>query len=194
VPNLTDLTVRSLPEGLHFDSKLPSFGIRVQKRRKTWIVVKQPNRTKVRLGYYPTLSLADARKKALIALGTPHTRIDAPTFPDAREAFLAQDKWRPRSLKVLNSSLKHFDWKRPIDKITHDDVAKALEAIPHQSARAHALKDIRTFFNWCVPRYLPSSPCVGFKMPAYKRRKRLLTDAEIRSIWKAAEQMGVYGK
>ena len=57
MPNLTDLLVRSLEPGLHFDSKVPAFGIRVGKSRKTWVVVKGRNRTKVSLGHYPELSM-----------------------------------------------------------------------------------------------------------------------------------------
>ncbi|MGA8583656.1 MAG: Arm DNA-binding domain-containing protein [Roseiarcus sp.] len=68
MPGLTDLSVRNLPEGLHLDARLSSFGIRVGKRRKTWIVIKGKNRTKVSLGQYPAMSLADARKRAMVEL------------------------------------------------------------------------------------------------------------------------------
>ena len=47
MPNLTDLLIQTLPEGLHFDTKIPAFGIRVGKHRRTWLVVKGRNRTKV---------------------------------------------------------------------------------------------------------------------------------------------------
>ena len=68
VPGLTDLSVRNLPEGLHLDARLPSFGIRVGKKRKTWIVIKGKNRTKISLGHYPAMSLADARRRAMAEL------------------------------------------------------------------------------------------------------------------------------
>lgn len=191
---LTDLTVRSLKPGTYIDERMPNFGIRVGKNRRTWIVMKGARSAKIAIGQYPELSLSKARQKAHAALGAPHKKTTAPTFPIAREAFLAEPRWRPRSLAVLTSSLKHFMWTRPIDKITPADIAEALDTISHPSARAHALKDIRTFFNWCVPRYLPSSPCVGFKMPAYKPRERILTDDELKRVWFAAENMGVYGK
>ena len=32
VPGLTDITVRTLPEGLHLNARLPSFGVRVGKK------------------------------------------------------------------------------------------------------------------------------------------------------------------
>lgn len=185
MPNLTDLSVQRLPEGVHFDTKTPGFGVRVGKRRKTWLVVKGQNRTKVTLGHYPSMSLAEARKSALVALGSPEAIKSHISYEEALDTFLALPRWRPSSKRVLESSLKHFQWKRSLEKITHEDVAQALEAIKAPSARAHALKDIRTFFNWCVPRYLPQSPCVGLKMPSQPSRDRILTEDELRTIWTA---------
>jgi integrase len=190
VPNLTDLSVRSLPAGLHFDGRLKSFGIRVGKNRRTWIVVKGTNRTKVALGHYPALSLAEARKRALVALGSPHDPRVVPTFPEALAAFLDLNRWKPNSKKVLVSSLRHFTWTRPLNKITHEDVAQAIEAIRAPSARAHALQDIRTFFNWCIPRYLSSSPAQGIKKPPQPSRTRVLSDDELKRVWLAAQEIG----
>ncbi|MBH5369501.1 hypothetical protein [Bradyrhizobium glycinis] len=53
------------------DRKAPAFGRRVGKRRKTWIVLKEPNRTEIRLGHHPDLKLAVTRRGAFVALGTP---------------------------------------------------------------------------------------------------------------------------
>lgn len=191
MPNLTDLSVQKLPEGLYFDAKLSSFGIRVGKQRKTWIVIKGHNRTKVRLGHYPTMSLQEARKKALVTIGTPLQERPQISFPLAVETFLELPRWRPSSKRVLQSSLRHFSWKRNIDKISHEDIAEALDAIKGKSARAHALKDIRTLFNWCVPRYLAASPAVGLKMPPQSSRDRVLTPEELKAVWNACE--GTFG-
>lgn len=194
MPRFTDLAIQSLSEGVHFDERTPGFGIRVGKHRKTWLVVKQPNRTKVRLGHYPELSLKDARQRAQVALGTPLAQKTYPTFPEAIEEFLGQNKWRPHPRKVLEQSLrKHFAWTKTIDKISHQDVLAAVEAVPTQGAKSHAIKDIRTFFNWMVPRYLPVSPTVGIKMPSYVPRARVLTDDELRKVWIAAGQCGTFG-
>jgi integrase len=189
--HFTDIVVKNLRPGVYFDSRTPSFGIRVGKSRKTWLVLRGANRTKVRLGQYPHTSLQDARRKALVALGTPFQRSTAPNFPEALDLFLAQDKWRPRSKYVLEHCLRyHFNWKRPLDKITHEDVAQVIEGIKGKSAAAHALKDIRAFFNWSVPRYLSHSPCVGLKMPTYAPRQRVLTDDELKRVWNAVDQIG----
>lgn len=191
MPNFTDLSVQKLPEGLHFDGKLPSFGIRVGKQRKTWLVIKGQNRTKVRLGHYPSMTLQEARRRALLSLGSPLQDRPTISFPDAIDTFLKLPRWRPASRRVLQSSLRHFSWKRNVDKITHEDVAEALDAIEGKSAQAHALKDIRTFFNWCVPRYLSQSPCIGLRMAPQASRDRILTPEELKAVWNACE--GTFG-
>jgi integrase len=186
---LTDLAVRSLPEGLYLDERTPSFGIRVGKNRKTWIVIKGPSRTKVRLGYYPELSLADARKKAFISLGSPlePASASAPPFPEARERYLAQGKWKAMTRKETTRTLtKHFSWTKTIDKITHHDVTESIEAIKKPSEATHTFRDLRGFFNWCVPRYIKHSPCAGLKPPArYVPRERFLSDDELMKVWEA---------
>lgn len=193
----TDLSVRAFKEGLYYDDRTRGFGIRIGKTRKTWHVVKQPSRTKVTLGYYPDLSLADARRKALVALGTPGIpgKSELPTFPHARAEYLAQGKWRPYSRYQITRTLnRHFHWTKPLDKITHRDVAEAIDAIKAPSEAAHAFKDIRSFFNWCVPRYLKASPVDGLKSPSrYIPRERVLSDDELRKVWHAADPSHPYG-
>lgn len=188
---LTDLAVQKLGEGTYFDTKTPAFGIRIGKNRKTWLVVKGERRTKVRLGHYPAMSLSEARKRAQIALATRTEERPTISFPDALTAFLALKRWRPGSKRVLTSSLRHFSWKRNVDKISQEDVIEALDAIKSPSAKAHALKDIRTFFNWCVPRYLAASPAAGLKMDKQPTRDRILTPDELKRVWNATE--GNYG-
>lgn len=43
VPNLTDITIKTLPPGLHLDAELKGFGVRILKNRKTWLVIKGRN-------------------------------------------------------------------------------------------------------------------------------------------------------
>jgi integrase len=90
----------------------------------------------------------------------------------------------------LERSLRYnFHWTKTLDKITHEDVFCVIEGIKAKSAACHALKDIRTFFSWCVPRYIKHSPCEGIKMPArYVPRKRTLTDNELRQVWLEATE------
>lgn len=187
---LTDITIRALKPGFYLDQKTPAFGIRIGKNRKTWMVLKEPNRTKVRIGHYPALSLADARKKAFVALGSPLQPVSAPPFPEALEQFLALDRWKPSSKYQLTRNIKRFfHWTKPLDKITHNDVASVIEAIPAKSQAAHSLKDLKTFFNWCIPRYIPHNPCNGLKGQRYKPRERTLTPDELKKVWDAADHV-----
>jgi hypothetical protein len=135
VPGLTDLSVRNLPEGLHLDARLPSFGIRVGKKGRTWIVIKGQNRTKISLGHYPALSLADARKRAMLELAKPPSASETavmPSYPEALAEFHTMHvaNLRPRSGYQLSRNLtRHFEWTKPLDQITHYDVLTALDAL-----------------------------------------------------------------
>jgi integrase len=130
-----------------------------------------------------------------VAIGSPYQPSTAPAFSDALNEFLSQDRWKPRARYEITRTLRrYFHWKKPLDKITHQDVAAVVNAITQPSEAAHALKDIKTFFNWCVPQYVQYSPCNGLKpRERYTPRKKLLTETEVASIWKAAEGMGAYG-
>jgi hypothetical protein len=67
---LTDIVVLRVKEpGTYFDELLPNFAVRVGKNRKTWMVMRGRTRTRARIGTYPSMSLADARKKAHALLG-----------------------------------------------------------------------------------------------------------------------------
>ncbi len=194
--HFTDMTIRTLAEGIYFDDRTPSFGIRIGKHRKTWLVIKGKNRTRVRLGHYPAMSLSAARRAALHALGNPLQASAAPSFHEARCEFLQQGHWKSRTAREVERLLiKHFDWQKTLDKITPSDVVAAIDAIPPKAEASNALKYIKSFFNWCVPRYLPHTPCTGIKPPSrYVPRERLLTNDELVAIWRAADTLGQYGK
>ena len=84
----TDLTIRNRKPGAYFDEKTPACGIRIGKIRKTWIVIRGRERTRTRIGHYPALPLAEARKKALVLLVTPLDQQQASTFAEWRELYL----------------------------------------------------------------------------------------------------------
>ena len=81
--NLTDATVRSLKEGIHFDAKLPSFSMRVAENRRTWIVVKGQEEPYPKSGSATTLHY---RLQKLVAahialLALPWITLRRPLFP-----------------------------------------------------------------------------------------------------------------
>jgi hypothetical protein len=130
-------------------------------------VLKGPTRAKITLGHYPSISLQDARKKAIIALGSPYAPSHAPSFVEARQKNYLDaqiSRLRPSSLRETKRTLiRYFHWTKPDDKITHNDVAGVLETIEAPRERSHTQKDITTFFNWCIPRYVQHSPCQGLR-------------------------------
>lgn len=90
--------------------------------------------------------------------------------------------------------------KRPIDSITQHDIVKVLDAAVARGAEYQAhnlLGHVRRLFNWAISRGvygLERSPCDRMK-PAdvigkKALRTRVLTDAELRALWRSAEGMG----
>jgi Arm DNA-binding domain len=198
VTHLTDIVVSRLKEpSTYFDETTPAFGVRVGKNRKTWIVIRGPQRLRTRVGHYPALSLADARKlarKLLSEQPSPGARI---TFEGAYE----------RSKETLGSKKPRTqrDYKRMLEKyllpklrrkklpdITYEQVTDITNALA-PSEGAHCLAVARTFFRWCVKppwRYIPHSPLEGVAVVVGKPRKRFLKDDELRTVWLAAERQG----
>jgi integrase len=90
-----------------------------------------------------------------------------------------------------------------IASISRRDVIERLDAIKRRGgkyAARHALGAVRKFFNWCAEgeRFgVDVSPCasirdktIGFSKDGRDlKRKRVLTDAELRDVWAAAEHL-----
>ena len=127
---LTDLTVRSLASGARqdfWDTKLPTFGVRVGPRAKTFIVKVGNARKSV--GSYPEMSLADARKRAMAVKAEKPKPHDLTTFQQAYDAFktfhVAQKKKNTRDsyLRMIDGYYLPQFKLRPLDTITHRQIA-----------------------------------------------------------------------
>ncbi|MBZ0147171.1 MAG: integrase family protein [Pseudorhodoplanes sp.] len=201
VAHFTDLAVSRLKEpDTYYDKTTPAFGIRVGKNRKTWFVVRGRERLQTRIGHYPAVSLADARKKALVLLGSPVQPQEAKyRFTEALRQFfdIHLPTLKPRTQyqvrRILNrhfaTPLKH-KW---LHEIVHNDISRITDELAKTapSEAWHAFKDARTFFKWCVPRYIKHSPMEGLKSPTrYIPRKRVLTDDELVEVWRSANVVG----
>ena len=88
------------------------------------------------------------------------------------------------------------EWgKRKISDVAKSDVTDALEGILDRgtpSAANHAYAAVRGLFNWAVDRGLVErSPCERLRAPARMvSRDRVLSDEEIKAVWKAAATVG----
>lgn len=170
------------------------------------------------LGQYPILTLARAREKAITALQQVGDGIDPnPTKEDQQRHKESQAAYRfdeavgsfvtlhcerhnrpvtaRDTARILNSYFIAPWADRDIREITRIEIVRLLDAIAEDgkpSAANHALSAIRKFFNWCVERgMLDVSPCHGVKKPTKDRsRDRVLDDAEIKTIWQAADKAG----
>jgi integrase len=192
--SLTDLTIRSLKAEKRtdfWDTKLPSFGVRIGPRSKTFIVKVGNGRKSV--GSYPETALADARKLAM-ALKAEKPREGQPTtFKQAYEAFkthhVAQKKKNTRDsyLRMIDGYYMPEFAARPLDSITHRQISAITDSLIEKPGECrHVIAVGRTFFKFCVRRrYITASPMDGMQMPKHTPRDRVLTDAEIKAIWNA---------
>lgn len=218
---LTDIAIRKLSVGTGerveiWDSKIPGFGVRASAKGTKSFMLVYRHRGRARrltLGRYPTLSLSDARRKAMDALKTVSdgqdpaadkatSRRDTYRFGDAVTAFVNQHclrQNRASTAKETERVLRHRfvrRWaNRDIREVAKQDVLGVIDGIVADgapSAANHALAAIRKFFNWSVERGLVAeSPCAGIAKPARTiSRERVLTEEELARIWKAAEAAG----
>jgi integrase len=185
----------------YWDTKTPGFGVRVGPNSKTFVVKAGNRRTTI--GRYPDeISLSDARKKALGVKSEVRAVVRAPTFGQALEQYLTlfvAVNNRPRVQRERRRILRrHFLPKlshKPLDRVTDRELGDIIYSLLDAPSSAnHAFKEARTFLRWCAKpprRYIPMSPLQGMSMPVKeKRRRRVLTDPELASVWRAAERVG----
>src|SRR4051794_7506432 len=82
---LSDLAVPRISGGMHWDSLLPAFGVRVGKTRRTFLLIQNGGH-RITLGHYGSLSLAQAREKARSLMQSGNLRPGA--FADVLDAYI----------------------------------------------------------------------------------------------------------
>lgn len=198
---LTDLSVQSLkpPEKgqrTFFDDSLKGFGCRVSiGGAKSWVVMTGRERRLITLARYPEMSLREARKAAMTAIAEPpKPKRDTTLLKEAVELFVETSRAKHRKktthgyeliVRFLLKRLKNI----PLGEITTDsvmDIVEGLEKTPTQ--QRHVFVVAVTFFRFCIRRrLLTANPLEGMQSPSgIKTRERVLTEAEIRTVWQAA--------
>jgi integrase len=192
--HLTDLVVQRLQApGTYLDEATPGFGLRVGKNRKTWIIMRGQVRQRLRIGHYPAMSLAEARKQAKKLLLEAPTRNAAMTFaaayPGYEQSFARR---KPRTQSEYKRFMKRYFLPRigrkRLSELQYEDVMACVENVAASEA-AHAIAVCRAFLRWCVRpprRYLTHSPLEGVQVAPSKKRKRILASDELRTVWQAA--------
>ena len=166
---LTDLSIRKLPapergQTAYYDSVLPNFGVRVSHggtRSFFVLVMIKGRRKRITLGPYPTIKLADARKKARdvlaeVRLGTYDDGLGGTDirFKDALEDFLVlhcAQRNRPSTAKETERQLrKHFLPKlrnMGLEEIRPQHITSILDRLHDRPSEAnHSFGVIRKFF------------------------------------------------
>ncbi len=161
------------------------------------------------LGRYPTLKVKEARAAALKFLADPQKALTGvgskDTFKEVAQDFLKRhveaNKLRTQAdIERLLRTYVYPAWEdRPFREIRRGDVARLLDHIQDKHGPRQAdmvLAIVRKLMNWHQSRnedYV--SPIVrGMKRTnGETRRKRILTDEEIRVLMKAAKEAGTFG-
>jgi integrase len=197
----TDIGLRSLPapskgQADYWDAKFPAFGCRVSSGgTKTFVL--NIHKTRRTIGRYGLITLGQAREEAkrLLAERTlGRIRPQSITYSEALKAFLAEKEKSRRASTVANLKGRlqhHFAFKGRLADITHQDVVRKLQRIKTTHEHDHALSVAKTFFTWAQNRrYITENPTTGISPHGQASRSRVLSDAELRSVWIAAEEMG----
>jgi integrase len=161
-------------------------------------------------GTYPATSLASARTKAqnakadLEAGKDPrHAVRKAETVRDVCEAYYDREGQRLRTGAYRRGALKRLVYPRlgdrPIGEVRRSDIVRLLDVIEDENGPVmadHALAYLRRVFNWHASRTDDfASPIVrgmARTKPKARARERVLTDDELRLVWRVAEQ-GIFG-
>jgi integrase len=164
-----------------------------------------------KLGNADVLSIAEAREQARTVIKRVHAGLAAIEPPaDAFGAVAGQWLKRHgeakglRSLtqikRLLNVHVMPAWGERPFVGIRRSDVAALLDGIEDKHGARQAdlvLTIVRSIMNWHATRHDNYNPPIVRGMrrqnPKDTERERVLTDDELRVIWKAAEASGTFG-
>jgi len=210
----------------YYDLHLPAFGVRVSySGTKAWFVMTRVHGrlTRMTLGRYPAMTLAEAREGARevvhhVKAGRDPRRIQADerrrrekerrtTFEATAELFIGRHvagHLRPNTAREYRRILQGSDtqsWRsRPITTITRDDAVDLLSRIHERGSPAaanRALAYLSKFFNWCLEQDLVNTSPASRVRPlsASRSRDRVLTADEIKLLWRTLGVFpGVFGR
>lgn len=197
-----------------WDELVPGLALRVGRGgTKTWYVRYRANgkHRRLKLGRYPTLSLADAREKAREALVDAQAGEDPAqerrirrsadtTFGALAEEVLEVKAKKTRAAtqrlrrQIVDAELLPV-WKdRPATSITRRDVVEVVERVARRGAPVMAnrtLATIKVVFNTGLKRGFPTlegNPAHLVEPPGEEEgRDRYLTRDEMKAVWKALD-------
>ena len=198
---LNDARVRGLPfeecgQRDYQDDILHGLSLKVGSRTKTFMLTLRTanGRRRVKLGTYPSLSLAKAREKARDMLAVARLAKDESPRTTFAEAFDTYSGTHLAKLRLSTSTQqarlirRHFLSRLgrcTLSDITARDVAPIVDAIRKSAECRAAFVAVSIFFNWCAKRsYLDVSPIARLDAPKKgEPRSRVLTPDELVAVW-----------
>jgi integrase len=198
-------------EAVYWDTMLPGFGLAVTKNgHRSYVVSYRAAGRKRRMHLKRGLTLAAARKEALAILGAvarggdPLTkrrkveRAKGETLQAIVDEYVAQEGGRLRTIDdrkaVLDRLVLPKLGSRQIEDISRTDIVRLLDRIASEKGAPmadHVLAYLRRVLTWHASRSDTfRSPVVrgmARTRPNQRRRQRVLTDDELRTLWRAAE-------
>jgi integrase len=199
------------------DTELAGFFVRVSKKGKvTWYVEKWFNgkgNIQKKIGSMPSMGLDDARKAAQIVIGQLASGVDVSKIKSERLAKQIAATKAPTLGQLYSEYFKgcrdeasryHREQRQAFDKwiqpelgmLPASQISKAdlrgLIAGLEDSPRRQVFALLSKFYKWMSEHdYLTANPMAALSRPAPPReRQRIMSDAEIRAYWSAAERLG----
>jgi len=196
---------------LFWDETMPGFGLMVTKAgHRSFVYQYRAGHRSRRMTFPVALGLDKARKEARKALGgvaaggdplqerRKAEQLAENTLRSICEEYLRREGKRLRSRDQIEQTLKRLVYPRlgarQIDTILRSEIVRLLDKIEDEHGAGMAnntLAHIRKIMNWHATRTDDfRSPIVrgmARTKPKERARDRILTDDELRAVWKATE-------
>ena len=190
----------------YFDTQVSGLALRVSKwGHKGWTLhyTLSGKRKRLTLGAYPSISLWAARTradetKATIAEGRNPSLAADETLQAICETYLAREGGKLRNAEWRKQVLERHVYPnlgaRPIAEIRRSEIVRLLDRVEEGSGPAMATQTlalIRKIMNWHATRTDDfMSPIVRGMARTVEARDRILTDDELRKVWRT--ENGLY--
>jgi integrase len=203
---------------IYWDAEMRGFGLMVTSAgHRSYVVQYRAARRSRRMHLKAGLNLTEARKEARAILGAVAKGHDplsdrrkkegeaANTLKSVAEEYFAREGKRLRTIEERRTVLERLViprlGARQIDEIKRTDIVRLLDRIEDENGPVmadHVLAYLRRVMTWHAGRSDDfRSPIVrgmARTKPGERRRQRVLTDDEIRAVWRAAEtSQGAFG-
>jgi integrase len=208
---LSALAVPKLGTGEYWDPLIPGLALRVGTRRRTWTLrhrVGGRHRRDI-LGYFPVLSLADARTAASKLIERmeagagplpppvhPRSALTVGAVIDRYESLRGKEGHRTktlaRSMRALRVGLADY-LSLPAAQFSKADLRAARDAIAERGTQIAAnrlLGYLGPVFKWAAQEDLiPTNFVRDLRRAPERKRDRVLSAKEIVAIWRACGRM-----